>query len=243
MDRIARGGFWTHARGFQPADVLNRQTSRGMFSLQNVLSTRHGTSTQQSPQDTSPDDPIVKALVNVHVAASLFEGFMKHLNPFVSQLDPQLHTLGYVRASSSFLFTAILSAAAKLLHAPLYPALSTHAEDLFVKSFRNGLKSVEIVQAILILTYWKKPDDNRAWLSVGHAIRMAIELGWHQLGSDEMQCSANASEITIRKFRDVERTWLVLFVYDRRSVIISFSLGQEVIDVAIVSASKLESPG
>ena len=243
MDRIARRGFWTHARGFQPADVLNRQTSRGMFSLQNVLSTRHGTSTQQSPQDTSPDDPIVKALVNVHVAASLFEGFMKHLNPFVSQLDPQLHTLGYVRASSSFLFTAILSAAAKLLHAPLYPALSTHAEDLFVKSFRNGLKSVEIVQAILILTYWKKPDDNRAWLSVGHAIRMAIELGWHQLGSGEMKCSANASEITIRKFRDVERTWLVLFVYDRRSVINSFSLGQEVIDVATVLASKLESPG
>jgi hypothetical protein len=225
MDRTPREGFWTHARGFQPADVLNRQTSRGMFSLQNVLSTRHGTSIQQSPQDTSPDDPIVKALVNIHVAASLFEGFMKHLNSFVSQLDPQLHTLSYVRASSSFLFTAVLSAAAKLLHAPLYPALSTHAEDLFIKNFRNGSKSVEIVQAILILTYWKKPDDNRAWLSVGHAIRMAIELGWHQFGSGEMKCSANASEITIRKFRDMERTWLVLFVYDRRWVINTFPSG------------------
>lgn len=225
MDRTARGGFWTHARGFQPADVLNRQASRGMFSLQNVLSTRHGTNTQQSPQDTSPHDPIVKGLVNIHVAASLFEGFMKHFNPFVSQLDRQLHTLSYVRASSSFLFTAVLSAAAKLLHAPLYPALSTHAEDLFIESFRNGSKSVEIVQAILILTYWKKPDDNRAWLSVGHAIRMAIELGWHQLGSSEMECSADASEITIRKFRDVERTWLVLFVYDRRWVNSNFSSG------------------
>ena len=146
-----------------------------MFSLQNVLSTRHGTSTQQSPQDTSPDDPIVKALVNIHVAASLFEGFMKHLNPFVCQLDPQLHTLSYVRASSSFLFTAVLAAAAKLLHAPLYPALSTHAEDLFIESFRNGSKSVEIVQAILILTYWKKPDDNRAWL-IDSAIVLAFKL-------------------------------------------------------------------
>jgi hypothetical protein len=181
--------------------------------------------------------------VDIHVAASLFEGFMKHLNPFVSQLDPELHTLSYVRASSPLLFTAVLSAAAKLLQIPLYPALSTLAEYLFVESFRNGSKSVEIVQAILILTYWKKPDDNRAWLSVGHAIRMAIELGWHRLGSDEMKCSANASEITIRKFRDVERTWLVLFVYDRRWVINIFSSRQEVINVVIVLAAKLESPG
>lgn len=215
-DRQGQDEFWTHARGFQPADILNRQTSRGMFSLQNVLSTQHGTTSQPLSQDKSSDDPVVRGLVNVHVASSLFEGFMRHLNPFVSQLDPQLHTLGYVRASSSFLFTAVLAAAAKLLHAPLYASLSAHAEDLFVECFRGGTKSVEVVQAVLILTYWKKPDDSRAWLSVGYATRMAIELGWHQLGSEEMKAPENASEPTIRKFRNLERTWLVLFVYDRR---------------------------
>ncbi|KAF2996279.1 hypothetical protein E8E13_005006 [Curvularia kusanoi] len=154
---------------------------------------------------------------------------MRHLNPFVSQLDPELHTLSYVRVSSSFLFTAVLTAAAKLLHAPLYASLSALAEDLFVECFRGGTKSVEIVQAILILTYWKKPDDSRAWLSVGYATRMAIELGWHQLGGDEMKAPANASELTIRKFRNLERTWLVLFVYDRRLKDVTTSVDTEAI--------------
>lgn len=208
--------FWTQSRGFRPADILNRETSRGMFSLQNILSTQHGTTAQHSSQGTSDDDPVERGLLNLHVSISLFEGFMKHMNPFVSQLDPQLHTLDYVRESSSFLFTAVLAAAAKMLHPSLYRSLSTHAEDLLTESFRCGSKSVEVVQAILILTYWKRPDDSRAWLSVGYAVRMAIELGWHQLGTDELRPPTMQSDLMARQFRNVERTWLVLFVYDRR---------------------------
>ncbi|KAL1797961.1 hypothetical protein ACET3X_004567 [Alternaria dauci] len=161
------------------------------------------------------DDPISKGLVNLHFATELFGGFMKHLNPFISQLDPSLHTFQYVREASSFLFTSVLAASAKLLHPALQKPLLSHAEELFVQSFRCGSKSPETVQAILILTYWKEPRDNRAWLSVGHAIRMAIELGWHQLGGDGMRPPENGSDRQAMEFRNIERTWLVLFVYDR----------------------------
>lgn len=208
--------FWTENRGFRLSDILNRQITRGDFSLQNVLSTEHGHASEECTQGTSDNDPISKGVVNLHFATDLFEGFMKHLNPFISQLDPTLHTFQYVRGMSSFLFTAILAAAAKLLHPALRKTLLSHAEELFLESFRSGAKSVETVQAILILTYWKEPRDNRAWLNVGHAIRMAIELGWHNLGGDGMRPPENMSDQQAKQFRNIERTWLVLFVYDRR---------------------------
>ncbi|KAF1830252.1 hypothetical protein BDW02DRAFT_633789 [Decorospora gaudefroyi] len=207
--------FWTKNKGFRPADILNRQTTRGDFSLQNVLSTEHGHAPEEHTQHISDDDPIHKGLVNLHLATSLFEGFMKNLNPFISQLDPSLHTFQYVRETSSFLFAAVLAAAAKLLYPELRKPLLSHADELFVEGFRCGAKSPETVQAILILTYWKESHDNRAWLSVGHAIRMAIELGWHHLGTDGMRPSENMSNRQMMQFRNIERTWLVLFVYDR----------------------------
>jgi hypothetical protein len=215
---IPRSGqeFWTENRGFRLSDILNQQITRGNFSMQNVLSTEHGHGPEECTQDTSDYDPVVKGVVNLHFATELFNQFMKHLNPFISQLDPSLHTFRYVREKSSFLFTAVLAAAAKLLHPALRQPLLSHAEELFIESFRSGAKSVETIQAICILTYWKEPRDNRAWLNVGHAIRMAIELGWHNIGSDGMRPPENMSGRQAMEFRNIERTWLVLFVYDRR---------------------------
>jgi hypothetical protein len=189
--------------------------------MQAVLRTEYGDAFGRDTRSFSNDDPIEKGLVNLHVATTLFDGFMKHLNPFVSQLDPSLHALGYVRESSSFLLSVLLTTSAKLLHPSLYCDLLTHADGLFMQQFRRGSKSVETTQAILILTYWKRPDDNRAWLSVGHAFRMAIDLGWHQLGTDAMKPPENPSEHHSRCFRNVERTWLVLFVYDRSYVAVA----------------------
>lgn len=208
--------FWTQSNGIQPADVLSRRATSGMFSLQNILSTQHTDTSQRTSQDFDEDDPIDKGLVNLHVATSLFDGFMKHLNPFVSQLDPYLHTLHYVRQKSTFLFVVVLAAASKLLHSSLFPSLYSHAETLLLATFRRGSKSAEIIQAILILTYWKKPDDSRAWLSVGYAIRMAFELDWHHLGSDKMKPPSDVPHLQAREHRNIERSWLLLFVYDRR---------------------------
>ncbi|KAG9191314.1 hypothetical protein G6011_09402 [Alternaria panax] len=44
---------------------------------------------------------------------------------------------------------------------------------------------------------------------------MAIELGWHHLGTDAMRPPKNMSDLQAMQFRNIERTWLVLFVYDR----------------------------
>jgi hypothetical protein len=138
---------------------------------------------------------------------------MQKINPYISQLDPALHTFSFLR-KSPFLMTTVLAAAAKAFESSLHADLNAHAEALFATCFRRGDKSTEIIQAILLTTYWKEPNDTRAWTSVGLAIRIALDLGWHKL-SPLASRKEGLTEHQRREIRNVERTFLVLFVYDR----------------------------
>ncbi|KAF4892981.1 Protein priB [Colletotrichum fructicola] len=141
--------------------------------------------------------------------------FMVTLNPYISQLDPHLHSFSRVRKKSAFLLTVILAAAAKAFNPALNKKLRDHAEDMLADSFRRGSKSIETAQAIMIMTYWKDPEDTRAWMYLGYIIRMGMELGWHRLAPYSLKTSDIGTDHEIREARNIERTWLVLFVYDR----------------------------
>ncbi|KAL6852084.1 hypothetical protein J3F83DRAFT_771692 [Trichoderma novae-zelandiae] len=201
----------------QPSGVLNQEAMRGKFSLRRILSTAEGDTTEppEASPPSRPEDPIEMGILNLSIAKSLYENFILVLNPYISQLDPHLHTFFYVRQRSSFLFTTVLAMSAKTFNPIVYNALYDHAQDLYTESFRNGLKSTEIVQAILILTYWKQPQDTRAWTSIGYAIRMCMDMGWHKLAAYSASSRVNMDEARRREVRNIERTWYVLFVYDR----------------------------
>lgn len=66
------------------------------------------------------------------------------------------------------------------------------------------------------MTYWKEPDDSRAWVSLGYVIRMGIELGWHGLKPYKVDQSGDSSDLQKREVRNIQRLWFILFVYDRR---------------------------
>lgn len=219
--------LWGDSNALQPAELLNKNAKTGKFSLQNVLSTPEADEQDDaipaiehaSPEKIdaqSLDDPVRCKILNFPIALGLFNSFMRSLNPFISQFDPQLHTFEYVQQRSPFLLTSILAAAARAFHPPLRSRLRTHAEHLLAKSFTQGTKSTEMVQGILISTYWKEPDDTRSWLFVGYAVRMAIELGWHKLLPAGAGSAEGETETEIRETRNIKRTWLILFVYDRR---------------------------
>jgi len=141
---------------------------------------------------------------------------MTSLNPYISQLDTQLHTYSRVSEKSSFLLTTTLAAAAKAFNPALAPRLRKHAEKLLGEHLLRGTKSIETAQAIMIMTYWKDADDTRAWMYLGYVIRMGMEMGWHRLVAHKVSTSDLSTGLTARQARDIERTWLVLFVYDRR---------------------------
>ncbi|KAI5309928.1 hypothetical protein KEM55_002107 [Ascosphaera atra] len=125
----------------------------------------------------------------------------------------------YIRIKSSFLFSALLSAAAKFFSPDHYQTLYDHVENQLKEIMCAGKKSAEIVQGICLMTYWKQPSDSRAWLLVGYAIRACIEMGWHQLRptnlEPDMMVLQPERETELRERRNKERMWLLLFVYDR----------------------------
>ncbi|KAL3485208.1 fungal-specific transcription factor domain-containing protein [Aspergillus germanicus] len=210
----ARVDFFGESDSFQPQSLLSHQAMKGRFSLRNILSVDHGVESRPSLSESlSPDDPVVLGLINTQVASCLLEYFMQKINPYISQLDPALHTFSFLR-KSPFLMTTVLAAAAKAFESSLYADLNAHAEALFATCFRRGDKSTEIIQAILLTTYWKEPNDTRVWTSVGLAIRIAMDLGWHKL-SPTASRKEGLTEHQRREIRNVERTFLVLFVYDR----------------------------
>ncbi|KND88623.1 Protein priB [Tolypocladium ophioglossoides CBS 100239] len=198
----------------QPSGLLNHEAMKGKFSLRHILSTGDGEPfVMASDVSTAPaEDPIRLGLVNLLIAKSLFENFMTVLNPYICQLDPILHTFPRVRERSPFLLSTVLAMSAKSFNPALYSKLHEHAQDLFTEAFRRGIKSTETVQAILILTYWKEPQDTRVWNSLGYAIRMCMDMGWHKLAPQTQTKMANDEK---RELRNIERTWYVLFVYDR----------------------------
>jgi len=166
---------------------------------------------------------------------------MRNLNPFISQFDPSLHSFLYIQKKSSFLLSAILSASSKAFHPSLHSQLQAHTEKLLGKAFSQGEKSVEVVQAILVLTYWKEPDEARTWLLVGYAIRMYIEMGWHKM-KEPAPGSEILSEQGVRELRNLQRTWLVLFVYDRRYELLNSSWLDRKVDIQYSLSSQMGKP-
>ncbi|KAK1968053.1 hypothetical protein LY78DRAFT_605462, partial [Colletotrichum sublineola] len=213
---IQRSPDWSSG-SLQPAGLFNREATRGSFSLGSILNAPYSDRPEVSFNEsrTHQHDPIRLGFINLSIATSLFDNFMTNLNSYISQLDPQLHTFDRVRQQSSFLLTAILAAAAKAFNPALYQKLRDHAENILTDSFRTGIKSVETAQAILIMTYWKESEDTRAWMLLGYVIRMGMELGWHRLTSYSPQRSGSRTDLQNRQARNIERTWFVLFVYDR----------------------------
>ncbi|CAJ0554906.1 Ff.00g134190.m01.CDS01 [Fusarium sp. VM40] len=205
------------SNNLQPSGLLNHEALTGKFSLGNILNANREPVPPlgSRPDSIDVDDPVSLGLINPSLAISLFDSFITILNPYISQLDPHLHTFSHVRQKSAFLLSAVLSMSAKAFNHALYNKLYEHAQHLYVEVFRRGSKSVEIVQAILILTYWKEPQDTRVWTSVGYAIRICMDMGWNKLSPCSSQVSAAQSEMERRERRNIERTWFVLFVYDR----------------------------
>ncbi|KAI9729305.1 MAG: hypothetical protein M1834_006976 [Cirrosporium novae-zelandiae] len=201
-----------------PFKLLSQKSMTEKFSIRNVLNLEEGDSLPsdrdraisiskpQAGASGDMQDPVSIGLVNLPTAQTLFDSFMKYLNPFICQFDPILHTFSYVQQHSSFLLTAILAAAARAFNPSLVSSLRDHCEALLARSFINGEKSTEIIQAIMLSTYWKEADDTRSWQLVGHAARVCLELRWNKLKHRGAEVE---SEIEIRERRNIERTYLV----------------------------------
>lgn len=156
-------------------------------------------------------DPVsLRALSEVE-ATSLVSLFHQRLNPLVAVLDENLHTMAYLRRTSSVLFSTVLASASRFFRHDLHPALLSHARTLLDRALQLGSTDIGVIQSLMLQTYWKDPEDTSGWMKVGIAIRLGYSLFWHIPRADPLPEDERAA----RELLNAERTWFTLFSFDR----------------------------
>ncbi|GAA5920215.1 hypothetical protein JCM6882_003925 [Rhodosporidiobolus microsporus] len=131
-------------------------------------------------------DPVNSGLLSEEQFERLVAIYFARLHPFFLHLSPSLHTPRFLRDVSPFLTTAIAYICASFdpeLH-HLIPTLHGHLQRLSNRVWADGLKSLEIVQAYLLLIHWTPIEndwgDDRRWGWLAQAIRIATEIKLHK---------------------------------------------------------------
>ncbi|KAL1691371.1 fungal-specific transcription factor domain-containing protein [Schizophyllum commune] len=165
--------------------------------------------------------PEMLSFVRTEEVVALFKIFFERMNMCAHVLDPEFHTPSLVCSRSPFLLTTICAVASKYYDAnpELHPRLSELSQKLAFSVPAKGYKSVEIVQAYLLLSLWgsgavERYEQDKTWLLLGMAIRMATDLNLHR------KTAVNSEETQEGRARDYEvhnreRTWIMCFVLDR----------------------------
>ncbi|KAJ1308658.1 hypothetical protein OPQ81_004352 [Rhizoctonia solani] len=165
--------------------------------------------------------PEMLSFVSTEEVLELFDIYFDHLNPQSGLLERGFHTPSMVCSRSPFLLTTICSIAAKFYSKKheLYLKLGAIAKKLAFSVPERGYKSVEIVQAYILLSLWgsgpvERYEQDKTWLLLGLAIRMATDLNLHRKSQLQLDDSAE-SRARAREIRNRERTWLVCYILDR----------------------------
>ncbi|CAE6465310.1 unnamed protein product [Rhizoctonia solani] len=146
----------------------------------------------------------------------LFRIFHERIDAVIAIIDPTIHTVAGVKARCPFLFTVICAVASRywIERPELYSVLMHHAKAAAATAITDGWKSLEVCQAYLLLSIYPQPArswaEDRGWLYLGCAIRLAMDLGLYKQGSKTYINEAHEREVLNRT-----RTWLICFNMDR----------------------------
>ncbi|KAI9000635.1 hypothetical protein BD414DRAFT_8317 [Trametes punicea] len=174
-----------------------------------------------------PDRPLMYAqhqtpyilrsgLVSPTEVEKLFKIYFDYMNPSVSLLDPALYTAQRTYWRSPFLFTVVCGIASRFFseRPSLYQRAMDCARLAAGSTLIGGQKSVETVQAYILLSLYPVParkwEEDRCWVYLGLAIRIATDLNLHHPNTVEPKNEQHAREMLNRT-----RTWLNCFNLDR----------------------------
>lgn len=172
-------------------------------------------------QDNLPHfDPIDRGYLTLAEAESLYELYMKHINPMITLLDPHLHTFEYVRSHSALLLSSTCWIAAKyrVEASQIAADLEMHIRsNLLPTILMDGFRNAEIPQAFIILAAYHPQmntlSEDKAWAYVGFAIRIASELDMNSRISARPPNRLDDAGLA-RRLRNRERTWLNLWLFE-----------------------------
>ncbi|KAL1408671.1 hypothetical protein Q8F55_005484 [Vanrija albida] len=181
-----RNGVPSHARRAQMVDVSERLDPN----------------LPEEGPGTGPVNPTVGSLRLHQLDHAFFETTES------KQSDP-VHTLDYIRGST-ILFTAVIAVGSRFIRKELHQPLLTHAQMILNRATATGDVNIGIIQALLILMYWKAPSDRSAWVKIGIAIRLGYQMGMHIPRTEPLP----EDERLARIIRNAERTWFCTSCFD-----------------------------
>ncbi|KAI5120043.1 hypothetical protein M0805_000293 [Coniferiporia weirii] len=164
----------------------------------------------------SPPEILVHGLVNAEDVERLFEIFYERVNPFLSLLDPELHTPASTFTRCPFLFTVVCAISSRYYRekSEIYAIAMHFAKHAAATALIDGWKSVELCQAYILMAVYAVParrwEEDRSWLYIGLAIRLATDLNLHQASS-----AKPTSELHEREILNRTRVWMICFNLDR----------------------------
>ncbi|KAH9949980.1 hypothetical protein B0H21DRAFT_832802 [Amylocystis lapponica] len=169
-----------------------------------------------TPEHHQPPHVLRTGLLKPHEVEKLFTIYFDYMNLSCSLLDPVLYTAQKTYWRSPFLFTVICAVASRHynLRPELYPQAMKYARLAAGTALIGGQKSVEIVEAYILLTLYPAParrwEEDRSWIYLGLAIRLAIDLNLHYPNTPHPNDEQHAREMLNRT-----RVWLNCFNLDR----------------------------
>ncbi|GAA6064511.1 hypothetical protein JCM10212_004872 [Sporobolomyces blumeae] len=131
-------------------------------------------------------DPVNLGIISEQTLARFVDFYFAHLHAWTFHLTPSIHTPRFLRDTSPFLTTALSCICATFdpLAQSTIPALFNHLQLINTRIWAEGLKSLEIVQAYMLLIHWtpiaNNWGDDRRWGWLGTAIRIATEIKLHK---------------------------------------------------------------
>lgn len=161
-------------------------------------------------------DPVEGGILTRSASMALFEHFMLEMNAkWEYILDPHFDNHDNVKRRSQLLFATVLFCSSKFasyINGSLLPTtdpflqsrLCSMARNLAVRSFAEGDRSIETMQAFYLLACWKEPDDDTSYLHSGYAFRILHDLDLEQNDGDKRHAAR------------CRRTWLALFRQDKQ---------------------------
>ncbi|CAE6510564.1 unnamed protein product [Rhizoctonia solani] len=186
-------------------------------------------------EERSPErerDAIEKGIVSEEEAMDLHRIYFTGCYRVLAVFNKSIDTLASLRARSPFLLNCILMTASKARDGGGPPSQTQMALvrecSCMAKEYLFGpLKSVEIVQGLLLIAGWSHSTGPTGWLAAGHAIRYAVELGLHKalprLARRQNVPGADRKSDTERALMVAARTWCGLYVFEYQ---ISFGTGR-----------------
>jgi hypothetical protein len=159
---------------------------------------------------------ISRGLVTPAEAEALFKIYFDNINLSVSLLDPVLYTAPNTFIRSPFLFTVICAISSRFYskRPDLFQQAMRLAQSAAGQALISGKKDVEMCHGYILLSLYPVPakrwEDQRSWLYLGLAIRVATELNLHLPVTNIPQEEKPARELLNRA-----RLWLNCFDLDR----------------------------